>query len=338
MKDIEKAAAKLRSLKVENKAARIRSAESRRQIRQEARYMIDRIDLSADAETDRAGQHSVAMSFDKQEDLSDASLHNSTLNGEYESESIQTIDKEFNFQQTKIPLRALRESGHITPGVVKNRLTEEYRRIKRPLIRNLDSIDLQADLNLLMVTSAVAGEGKTYTSINLAMSLAQEKGRQVIFVDADVLKGSAGLKLGASRESPGLIDVLSGAVPDVKEVIQRTNVSNLWFVSAGNSDSHANELLASDGMEQCIRDITNLFEDCILVFDCPPILLTNEANVLLFHAGQIVFVVAERVSSQKHVKSALAQIDDSKYVGIVLNKSRKRRADYSNGYGYGYGG
>ncbi len=321
MKDIEKAAAKLRSLEEENKASGNRSMEFGRleQIRQEAKCLINGVDLDLAANEEK----------DPTEPRSQG-VHDKPSRS-----SMGAVDQDFDFRQIKIPLKALRESGHITPNCKKNKLTEEYRRIKRPLVRNLDSTDIPTNRNLVMVTSAVAGEGKTFTSINLAMSLAQELGRQVIFIDADVIKGSAGLKLGAGKGAPGLIDILSGAVSDVREVVQRTNVRNLWFISAGNFDRHANELLASDSMEQCIQDLTTLFEECILVFDCPPILLTNEANELLYHAGQIVFVVAERLSNQKHVKSALAQIDDSKYVGIVLNKSRNKRADYSYGYSYG---
>lgn len=236
------------------------------------------------------------------------------------------------FKRLDIPLKKLRRSGYVTPSDVKNKMTEEYRRIKRPLVRNLTNDDISKNSHVLMVTSSIAGEGKTFTSINLTMSLAQERERNVIFIDADVLKGTAGSELGLPRHTPGLIDVLSGAVSEFHEVVHETNVPNLWFVPAGQSNTHANELLASDGLGRCIDEISTLFEDSILILDCPPILQTNEANVLLHHAGQVVFIVAERQTNQKLVSVALNQIDESKYLGLVLNRSRNTNSVY--GYGY----
>ncbi len=342
MKDLEKAAAKLHFLTQDTEVERQSSAgrDEAEFVKQRTRKLPD--DPNAEKKQrvgvqDRTAAKSTASQATFVEDIgsltdrSEVSV-SSIPNTDGSSDLEHLTSQSFEYRQLSIPLKKLEESGHVTPSVTKNKLTEEYRRIKRPLIRNLHESDIPSNRNVLMVTSAVSGEGKTFTSINLAMSLVQERQGNVIFVDADVLKGSAGQQMGVARDSPGLIDVLIGTAEDVREVVQQTNVPNLWFIPAGKANSHTNELLASDDMERCIGDISQLFEDSILVFDCPPILLTNEANVLLHHAGQIIFVVAERQTSQRYVNEALEQIEESKYLGVIFNRSKNRQAVYSYGY------
>lgn len=234
-----------------------------------------------------------------------------------------------------LPLDALQKDGYLVPNTPKGRLTEEYRRIKRPLLRNLRQDEFAPNANIVMVTSSVSGEGKTYTAINLAMSFALERNRTVLFVDGDVIKCSAGTVLGVSTETVGLTDVLSGTCPDIGDAIQATNVSSLSFLPAGSENLLANELLSSDGMNDIVDELTGRYSDRIIIIDSPPILQTNEANIICEHAGQVVFVVAEAETPQATVKQALSHIDKDKYVGILINKSNSAGKTY--GYGYGYG-
>jgi protein-tyrosine kinase len=239
----------------------------------------------------------------------------------------------------------LSSRGFISPHLPRSAVADEFRGIKRPLLRNIAHDRMTEEyLNLIMVTSAMQGDGKTFCSINLALSIAMEQDKTVLFVDADVLKGSAGRLLGVKRGTPGLIDLLNDPGLDPGEVIQATNLPKLKVLPAGKPHDHATELLASETMRDLMVELATRYEDRVLVFDSPPLLLTTESGVLASAMGQIVFVVAAEVTPQPAVTSALQRISEDKSVGVVLNRASARRRgllgigiDYSYGYGYGYG-
>ena len=239
-----------------------------------------------------------------------------------------------SYKRLEISFSSLAERGFITPATAKGQLTEEYRRIKRPLIKHIEDAVPGNQRNVIMVTSSVQGEGKTYSSINLAISLAQEKNRSVLLIDADVVKGTAGRELGAKGDEAGLLDLLSEAYTHPSEVIMNTNIPGLNFMPAGKADDNANELLTSARMRNIINRLARESNDRVVILDCPPILQTNEAHVLADYADQIVFVVAEQQTSQPLVQEALSYLENEKFVGILLNKSSRVGAGY--GYGNGY--
>ncbi|HBX74332.1 MAG TPA: exopolysaccharide biosynthesis protein, partial [Halieaceae bacterium] len=182
--------------------------------------------------------------------------------------------------QVHIPFDALHAQGFLTPAIPRSAIAEEFRTIKRPLLKNAsgNSASPIANANLIMVTSALQGDGKTFSSINLALSIAMERDKTVLFVDADVLKATAGHRLGIPAGTPGLIDVLRReAKPE--DVILRTNMEKLRILPAGTADEHATELLASENMHQFMLELSARYPDRIIVFDSPPLLLTTEAGV-----------------------------------------------------------
>lgn len=237
-----------------------------------------------------------------------------------------------------IPIEQLTAAGFLTPATKRGLMTEQFRRIKRPLLKNLYRSDLAGESkNVIMVTSSVSGEGKTFTSINLAMSLAMEREKTVLLIDADVLKNTASGVLGIEKGAAGLTDILVGDVGDPADVILKTNIPNFTYLPSGRPQQDANELLSSARMTELFDELSNRYHDRIIVLDCPPILQTNEATVITDYAGQVVFVVAEEETSQSYVVEALSQIPKEIYVGIVLNKSHKRLLGSDYGYTYEYG-
>jgi protein-tyrosine kinase len=241
-----------------------------------------------------------------------------------------------------IPFDDLQNRGMVSPLVPRSRIAEEFRTIKRPLLKNISSNSATSagNANLVMVTSAIQGDGKTFTSISLAVSIAMEMDKTVLFVDADVARASAGRLLGVPKGSPGLIDVLENKGVAVEDVLLRTNMPKLTIIPTGTSHERANELLASDAMHRLMLELSQRYPDRVIVFDSPPLLLTTEASVLASFMGQIVFVVAADQTPQQAVTDALEHIGEDKMVGMVLNRSRKRRINpfgYGYGYGYSYG-
>ena len=221
-----------------------------------------------------------------------------------------------------INLAKLRQLGIITPNAEKTQIAEEFRLIKRPLLKNAFNQGAGAikNGNLIMVTSALAGEGKSFCAINLAMSIAMEMDHTVLLIDADVARPSIPSYLGLKAER-GLLDVLLEDKLEMSDVMIKTNVEKLSILLAGRKNKHATELLASQSMSDLLAEIAHRYSDRIVIFDSPPLLLTSEAHVLASQMGQIVLVVAAEKTPQQAVKEALRQIESCDVVNLIYNKA-----------------
>jgi len=240
----------------------------------------------------------------------------------------------------RLPYKELASEGMVEPNGKRNQLSEEYRAIKRPIISAIDNAKHSGleHGNIVMVTSCVSGEGKTFSAINLAISIAMERDRTVLLVDGDVTNPSAGQRLGFDPTQPGLTDVLLDTRINLNDVICHSDIPNLRFLPAGGAADHVTELLSSRDMHFLIDDLSTRFKDQVLVFDSAPILMTSEATVVADLAGQIVFVVGAESTTRGMVSDALKKINNHARVGFVLNKTRKKQSNiYGYGYGYGYG-
>jgi protein-tyrosine kinase len=173
-----------------------------------------------------------------------------------------------------------------------------------------------------MVTSALPGEGKTFTAVTLAMSIAMEVDTTVLLVDGDVAHPDLPKVLGIPS-APGLLDVLTHDDIEVGDALVRTNVDGLSILPAGSHHRRATELLASEQMAILLRELASRYSDRIIVFDSPPLLPTTEARVLATHMGQIVMVVAADSTRQRVVSSALSTIESCEVVLMMLNKADK---------------
>jgi exopolysaccharide/PEP-CTERM locus tyrosine autokinase len=231
----------------------------------------------------------------------------------------------------------LAASGFVTTETPDSLIAQEFRVLKRPLLSNLaGSAAPIRNANLIMVTSALPGEGKSFTAINLAMSIAMELDKTVLLVDADVARPSLPRVLDIAS-GKGLLDVLQDKSLDLGDVLLRTNVEKLTILTAGSSDIHATELLASDAMGRLMNEIARRYSDRIVIFDSPPLLVTTESRVLATRMGQIVFVVRAEETPQNAVKEALGTIEACPVKLMVLNQARNvENVAYGYDYGYGY--
>ena len=236
-----------------------------------------------------------------------------------------------------IDLARLRAAGFITPGAADSKLLHEFRIIKRPLIQNAlgKSAGPVARGNLIMVTSSLPGEGKSFVSLNLAMSIAMEVDCRVLLVDADVIKPSIPRLLGMQR-ARGLMDVLTAPGLSLNDVLLKTNVPSLDLVLAGTPQGDASELLASEAMRQLLHDLSTRYPDRIVIFDSPPLLATTESRVLASHMGQVVLVVEAERTTHGALESALSTVESCPVVLTMLNKAPESESGSYYGY-YGYG-
>ncbi len=247
-----------------------------------------------------------------------------------------------------LPVIALGLEGIISPNSERSRTAEEYRMIKRPLLQRAFAGELPpgAHQNVMMVTSSVAGEGKTFTSLNLAISIAMEMDRTVLLVDADLARPGLS-KLLRVQELPGLTDRLLDPTMNLRGLLRRTDVPKLTLLPAGCRHKRSTELLASKAMKDLLDELANRYADRVIVFDSPPLLATSEASVLAEHMGQICVVVESGRTPQYLVQEAIGLLQHKERVSLVLNKAKRDlllgQGSYyygyrdGRGYGYGYG-
>jgi protein-tyrosine kinase len=247
--------------------------------------------------------------------------------------SVQTAVADTQPRYVDINLARLHQMGMVTHDAGRTTAAEDFRIIKRPLLRNaLESVGAgRKNGNLIIMTSALPGEGKTFCAVNLAMSIAMEKDHTVLLVDADVARPSVLRVLGLPA-APGLMDILLSEDMTLADVILRTNIPNLSLLPAGRNNKHATELLASQTMSGLLNEIASRYADRIVIFDSPPLLLTSEANVLAAQMGQVVMVIEAETTTQREVREALRRLDNCPRVDLICNKARA----FAGGDYYGY--
>jgi len=235
-----------------------------------------------------------------------------------------------------IDVPALRESGLLAPESDQRQLAEEYRIIKRPLLAALKGENVLPLGNVIVVASALPGEGKTFTTINLALSLALERGREVLLVDGDVAKPHITRLFGLESE-PGLLDLVGAAALNFEQTIIKTDYPSLYVLPAGSRNLQATEILRSERTSSLLAILASEPHRIVLI-DSPPLLVTSEAGVLTSLAGQVVLVVKAAHTPQEAVLHAIETISENKPVSLVLNQADavpEHRYAYYGQYGYG---
>lgn len=237
-----------------------------------------------------------------------------------------------------IDLQRLENLGFVGLETSRNLINEEYREIKRKLLTNAFGplASTIPNSNIIMVSSARPSEGKTFTAVNLALSIAAEADKTVLLVDADVLKPNVFRTLDIEPRS-GLMEYLLGKVDDLADVIYQTNVPKLRLIPAGQSHHLSTELLASTVMKEIVEEFSNRYSDRIVIIDTPPLIGINESAVLANLAGQAVIVVEEGRSKLNDIQSAVDRLNPDMAIGFVVNKSTTF-SDKGGYYGYQYYG
>ena len=211
---------------------------------------------------------------------------------------------------------------------------EEYRKLKSIL-----SAYVQKDRfnNVIMVTSSVSGEGKSLTSLNLAITLAQELDHTVLLVDADLRKPSIQEYLGL-KHSKGLSDHLTAGIP-LNDLMIKTGIGRLTLLPAGTPLKNPVELFSSLKMREFISDIKNRYHDRFIIIDTPPVLPFAESRSLSKIVDGVVFVIREGQSTPDNISEAMKSLDETKMVGAVYNAATMASLNgryHSYYYGYGY--
>jgi protein-tyrosine kinase len=208
------------------------------------------------------------------------------------------------------------------PGLAA--LAEEFRMIKRPLLRKLRDGDSDRR-NLIAVTSAMPGEGKSFCALNLALSMAMERDTTVLLVDAHMAHPSLPAMLGIP-DSPGMMDLLMDDTLSAADVIVKAGLPALSVLPAGKSNLQAVELLASRDMGRLLEELASRYADRVIIFDTAPLLVTTEASVLASQMGQVVLVVDAETTTHACLGEALRHLEPCPHVHLVYNKANIKRA------------
>ena len=235
----------------------------------------------------------------------------------------------------RIDQDALRAAGMLPPAHQEQEIAQQYRRIKRPLINHAlgRGVAPLPQGNLILTTSAVPGEGKTFMSLNLAFSMRLEEDITVLLVDGDVVNPRISQILGAENE-PGLLDVVKDPTLSASNLILPTDVPGLSFLPAGRQDPNATELLASARMFEVVNKLGSEDPARIVLFDSAPLLVTTESQALAQFTGQVLLVVRADQTPQRVVFDALQTLAEGKPVSLVLNQNLHRlHSGYYEQYG-----
>jgi len=236
----------------------------------------------------------------------------------------------------RLDFRALRQNGLITPDNMTSAISNEFRGIKRRLLQKVRDPQTRAAVsNLIMVTSSLPGEGKTFSSINLALSLAAERGLQVLLIDADVIRPSVG-NMFVAPPNEGLTDLLTGKVSHVSDVLHRcSDIPNLAVIFAGNPCANTPELISSGKMANLCKELSARYPDRVIVLDTPPVLASAEPAILASYVHHLVMVVAADQTDRHQLRKSLESVASCQSVSLLFNKAPSwNEQEYVAYYGY----
>jgi protein-tyrosine kinase len=227
--------------------------------------------------------------------------------------------------------------GIAIPSSARSRTVEEFRLVKRNLMAAWSQNDLIGDRQsgrIIMITSARPGEGKTFTSINLALAFASERDVKALLVDVDTQHPGLPKIFGIPGDT-GIVDVLAGNL-ELSEVLIQTNLPNLMLLPAGRGGPHVPELLSSREMGALLVELTQRLPDRFIIIDTPPCMASSDAAALAPLVGQIVFVVEAHGTQQAEVEAALSMLSACPQISLLLNKSDTLASEHFGSYGYYY--
>lgn len=241
----------------------------------------------------------------------------------------------------KVAMEELREAGFIMADAPVSALAEEFRIVKRQLLLaaggGKEGDDALKRGRMILVASAQPDEGKTFCSVNLALSMAQEKDVEVLLVDADFAKPEILSTLGLASSGPGLVDAIADPSVDVESLVIRTDIGSLSVLPAGRATNDATELLASARTRTVLDGLLERRPRRVVIFDSAPALAASSSSVLALHVGQTLMVVRADQTSEAELREALALLSGCDSIQLLLNGAVFSPAGRRFGAYYGYG-
>ncbi len=231
---------------------------------------------------------------------------------------------------SSIPTPVINHPFLISANKQNDPASEQYRKLKSAIVKlaQLGRFDKS-----LMVTSAIGGDGKTLTSINLAITLAQEFDHTVLLIEADLRRPTI-MKYIGLEATLGLTDCVLDDM-DVSEVLVKTGIGKLSILPAGRVVSNPVELFSSNKMQTLLKEIKSRYADRYVIIDTTPVLPFAEPQFIANVVGGILFVVREGYTAEDKVAKALSLLKNYNLLGVVCNGVNEIQSAGKYGY-YGY--
>jgi protein-tyrosine kinase len=236
----------------------------------------------------------------------------------------------------EVDREALREAGFIVPEAPVTVLAEEFRMVKRQLLAGLAKAGDSPRARTLLVTSAKPDDGKSFCTLNLALSLAAERERELLLVDGDFAKPGLHQWLGLEGGAPGFIDAIADADADPESFVYRTDVPGLSLLPAGRRSHDVPELLASERTRAVIAALAEADPRRLILFDSPPVLMASAASVLSGHVGHVLLVVRADQTTEADLRETVALLSGSHELSLILNGAGFAASSRKFGSYYGY--
>lgn len=211
--------------------------------------------------------------------------------------------------------------GYTAPEAEQRKHADEIRRIKRALLERLPVGGIEQPREFL-ITSSVPAEGKTFTALSIALSVAQERDCGVLLIDGDLARPTLSSLLGM-QDLAGLTDVLLDRTIDPYDLVLETDIPGLWVLPAGHRSPQSPELIASSRMREVLTQIHAADSARVVIFDSPPLLASNEGQALSQLVQNILLIVRAQATNPSVVAEALSAIPEGKSVSLVLNRMTK---------------
>ena len=230
--------------------------------------------------------------------------------------SVSSVSKTFTYFDVGVPERLKHQHMLVTLNDPAGHAAEEYRKLKESVVNISRKKGFR---NTLMLTSSSMGEGKSVTSVNLAITLAQEYDFTVLLIDADLRRPTCH-ELLCMENTHGLSDYLLGGT-DIANMIFKTDIGKLSFMPAGKAIPNPGELLASSRMVSLINEVKHRYPDRFILIDTPPVLPFAETRSLSRMVDGVVLVIREGASSQKDLSETVDALRETTIYGTVLNQA-----------------
>ena len=234
-------------------------------------------------------------------------------------------------------MAALRRTGMINPDVKTSTISNEFRNIKRKvLVAARDKQSRELVNNLVMVTSSLPEEGKTFTSVNLALSLSAERDVRVLLMDCDLHRPTVQNFFEGAGEA-GLSELLSKGITDIRGMVHKCDtIPNLGILFAGKHMDNSPELVASTTMHNLLLSTSKRYRDQIIIIDTPPAMTSFEPAILSHNVHQAILVVSSQRSGRGQIEKSLDSISACRNISLLFNRASKWE-QRETGYYYNYG-
>ena len=231
-----------------------------------------------------------------------------------------------SYSKTKVQPVSLEllEKSKIFAPFSKYEVSDQIKAMRSQVLSKMAKLNAST----VMVTSAKPGEGKTFTSINLGISIAQELDKTVLLIDADMKNPTKDHYDFASDffnidVETGLADVLQGHI-DLDDALINPGIEKLTILPGGHYLESSAELLGSPQMERLVKDVKTRYKNRIIIFDTPAMLKCADPVQLSRFVETVLFVVEEERTTAENIKQSLSLLSDINIIGMILNKSKAK--------------